>query len=150
TARMGTDALTELSVREAQELVDREIGRLPERYRGPFVLCYLEGATRDEAARQLGLTISTLKKRLELGRQLLRGRLSRRGLTLSGALLAAALGEEGVSAAISPALVAATGKAAASVAAGGKAASVVSAKAAVLTEGEMRAMLLTKLKIAAC
>jgi RNA polymerase sigma factor (sigma-70 family) len=150
TARTGADALTELSVREAQELVDGEIGRLPERYRGPFVLCCLEGATRDEAAKQLGLTISTLKKRLELGRQLLRGRLSRRGLTLSGALLAAALGEAGVAAAVSCALVDATSIAATSVAAGGTTASVVSATAATLTEGEMRAMLLTKLKIAVC
>src|SRR5262249_57553156 len=92
-ARVGADALTELSVREAQELVDAEIGRLPERYRGPFVLCCLEGATRDEAAKQLGLTLSTLKKRLELGRQLLRGRLSRRGLTLSGSRLEATMGQ---------------------------------------------------------
>jgi RNA polymerase sigma factor (sigma-70 family) len=149
-ARTGADALTELSVREAQELVDGEIGRLPERYRGPFVLCCLEGATRDEAARQLGLTLSTLKKRLELGRQLLRGRLRRRGLTLSGALLAAALGEDGASAAVPSALADATSKAATSVAAGGTTALVVSARAAALTEGEMRAMLLTKLKIAVC
>jgi predicted DNA-binding protein (UPF0251 family) len=40
----------------------------------PLVLCYLEGLTRDEAAKQLGLPPSTLKSRLEQARERLRDR----------------------------------------------------------------------------
>ena len=51
--------------------------------RGPLVLCYLQGRTRDEAAQSLGLSLATLKRRLERGRDVLRIRLTRRGLALS-------------------------------------------------------------------
>jgi RNA polymerase sigma factor (sigma-70 family) len=87
------DLLAEISVREAQAIVDQELAGLPERQRLPLVLCYLEGATQDEAARRLGLPPGTLRSRLERGRQRLRTRLARRGLTLSAALLALRLGE---------------------------------------------------------
>src|SRR5437588_199324 len=40
---------------DMQAELDEELGRLPEHYRGVVVLCDLEGATRKEAARQLGL-----------------------------------------------------------------------------------------------
>jgi RNA polymerase sigma factor (sigma-70 family) len=93
TERRVSDPLAELTVREAQAILDEELTRLPERYRGPLVLCHLEGATRDEAARQLGWSLGTLRRRLEQGRGLLRGRLARRGLTLPEALAAVALGE---------------------------------------------------------
>jgi RNA polymerase sigma factor (sigma-70 family) len=72
------------------ELLDQELTALPDKYRGPLVLCYLEGYTRDEAAEQLGWKLSQVKSRLEKGRELLRVRLARRGLTL-GAILASAL-----------------------------------------------------------
>ncbi|MBI3408148.1 MAG: sigma-70 family RNA polymerase sigma factor [Planctomycetes bacterium] len=142
------DPLAALSVREAQEIVDAELARLPERYRGPLVLCCLEGATRDEAARQLGLTPSTLKKRLERGRALLHKRLGCRGLTVTGALIASFVAEGLASAAVPALLMTSTIKAAAIVAAGGAATAVVSTKVAALTQGALRTMLLTKLKIA--
>src|SRR5436190_577044 len=72
----------------------------------PPVLCYLESRTRDEAARQLGWSLRTLERRLEQGRKLLRARLQRRGVTLSAALLAAALGRSATAAV--PALLAVT------------------------------------------
>jgi RNA polymerase sigma factor (sigma-70 family) len=92
--------------REVRAALDDELARLPERYRGPLVLCYLEGRTRDEAARQLGWSLGTLRGRLERGRELLRARLVRRGLTLSAALGAGALLAESAGAALPAAFVA--------------------------------------------
>ena len=42
----------------------------------PLVLCYLEGRTQDEAARQLGWTLGSFRGRLKRGRARLRDRLS--------------------------------------------------------------------------
>jgi len=77
--------------RAAQELAalfDEELMRLPERYRGPL-LCYLEGQTRDQAADRLGLSLRTLERRLQNGRELLRDRLARCGVSLAAVLVAA-------------------------------------------------------------
>jgi len=90
----SADPLAELSVREAQAIVDEELARLPEKWRAPLVLCCLEGKTRDEAARQLGWSAKLVKSRLEQGRERLRSRLTRRGLTLPAALIATLLSEE--------------------------------------------------------
>jgi len=79
----------ELSWREACALLHTELDKLPDRYRLPLLLCYLEGKTRDEAATALKISAGTLKGRLERGRELLRGRLARRGVTLSVGLLTA-------------------------------------------------------------
>ncbi len=78
----------EVSWREVKRLVDEELARLPERYRMPLILCYLEGKTREEAAAELGWRLPAFRGRLERGRQRLRLRLERRGLALSAALLA--------------------------------------------------------------
>src|SRR5260370_18701106 len=45
---------------EFQGVLDQELSRLPEMYRVGIVLCDLEGKTRKEAARQLGLPEGTL------------------------------------------------------------------------------------------
>ncbi len=87
------DPAAELIAREGQALLHEELVRLPAWYRDPLVLCYLQGATRDEAAQQLGCPVATLKSRLERGRQLLRTRLARRGLTLPAALTGLLLSE---------------------------------------------------------
>jgi RNA polymerase sigma factor (sigma-70 family) len=78
----------EISLREAQELLHQELAALPEHLRLPLVLCYLQGRTRDEAARRLGWSLGTLKRRLEQGRKRLHVRLSRRGATLPAVLSA--------------------------------------------------------------
>jgi RNA polymerase sigma factor (sigma-70 family) len=83
----------EAAVRELGSILDEELDQLPERYRSPLLLCYLEGATRDRAAALLGLSLRTLERRLQRGRELLRARLTRRGFTLT-ALLAAVLVRE--------------------------------------------------------
>ncbi len=70
----------EASWREVRRILDDELGRLPERYRLPLILCYLEGRTREEAAAEMGCTPGQLKGLLERGRERLRARLIRRGL----------------------------------------------------------------------
>jgi RNA polymerase sigma factor (sigma-70 family) len=110
--RASDDALDELTGRELLGVLDEELTCLPERYRAPLVLCYLEGSTRDEAARQLGCPVGTLKSRLERGRELLRRRLARRGVSLAAALAAAEMGASAASAAVPPELLDATLRAA--------------------------------------
>ncbi len=65
---------------EEAEVVHGEISRLPERYRRPLILCYLQGLTHEEAARQLGWPMGTLGVRLMRARERLRANLTRRGL----------------------------------------------------------------------
>ncbi len=72
---------------ETAPLLHDEIGRLPEKYRSPIVLCHLEGKTHEEAARVLNWPIGTLSGRLSRGRALLKGRLERRGLAVPMAAL---------------------------------------------------------------
>jgi RNA polymerase sigma factor (sigma-70 family) len=139
------DPLTEITVREAQEIFHQELARLPEKYRAPVVLCCLEGLARDEAARQIGLPLSTLKSRLEGGRERLRARLAKRGLTLPGTLGAVLVGQQAASAALPKGLIDGTVKAATLSAAGAATTSVVSAKVAALTEGMVKSMFLAKL-----
>jgi RND family efflux transporter MFP subunit len=68
-------------------LVDEEVSRLPERLRRVVVLCYLEGKTVEEAARQLGCPRGTAASRLARARQRLGARLTRRGVTVTAAAL---------------------------------------------------------------
>jgi RNA polymerase sigma factor (sigma-70 family) len=136
----------DVSWREARAVLDEELLRLPEKYRAPLVLCYLEGRTRDEAARRLGLGLNRLRGRLDYGRGLLRRRLTRRGITPPALLLAALLVRE-APAAVPALLVVSTVKAAALTAAGRAVpAGLVPARVVALTEGMVRTMLTAKLK----
>src|SRR5262249_6703006 len=63
--------------RDLWPILDEEVNRLPERYRRPFVLCYLEGKTNHEAAAELRCPPGTVFSRLVRARERLRTRLSR-------------------------------------------------------------------------
>lgn len=144
-----SDPLQDVVWRDLRPVLDEEIHALPAKYRRPFVLCYLEGRTNDEAARELGWPMGTLFTRLSRARELLRHRLTHRGIGLSGFSLTAFLTSEAtaaVSASLSEDIVrAATLFAAGNVAAAG----AISARAATLAEGVLHAMFLSKLKISA-
>src|SRR5262249_14129756 len=78
------DPVAEAARRELRGLVREAVARLPEKLRAPVVLCYLDGKTNEQAARELGRPAGAMSRRLEEARRLLRDRLT--GLLLAGLL----------------------------------------------------------------
>jgi RNA polymerase sigma factor (sigma-70 family) len=146
-ARTPADPAVETMALEFCTILDEELKRLPAKYQAPLLLCGLEGQTRDEAARQLGWTLATFKRRLETGRQLLRQRLARRGLISSAALCASLLAPDPARADQAAGLFSRTVKAALTLANGSpSAAGLMSARAVALAHGLQRAAALANIQ----
>jgi RNA polymerase sigma factor (sigma-70 family) len=90
----ASDPIDEATWKELRVVLDEELDQLPTELRVPLVLCYLEGRTQDEGARQLGWTRRVFRRRLEKGRARLARGLARRGVALSAALFAVMLSQE--------------------------------------------------------
>jgi RNA polymerase sigma factor (sigma-70 family) len=143
---LQADTTAEVTWREVRCVLDEELAGLPAAYRSPLVMCYLEGRTQDEAARELGWTLGTLRGRLERGRERLRNRLVRRGLTLSAAVLGASLLNARACEAATAALEVSAVRAALSSLSG---APGVSVSVAALADGVLKTVFVSKLRAAA-
>lgn len=130
---------------DVRPILDEEIDRLPEKYRLPVILCYLDGRTNEEAARQLGCPKGTVATRLARARERLRGRLVRRGVALSATTLTGLLVSE-ASAAVPEALARATVRGAVQLALGNAAVGGAPTAAVALMKGVVQAMWLSKVK----
>jgi RNA polymerase sigma factor (sigma-70 family) len=93
---------------EARVVLHEEIARLPEQIRRPLVLCHLEDKTHAQAATEMQVGEATIRRRLGRARDLLRSRLTRRGITASTGVVTAAFEGRAASAAVPAAWTSAT------------------------------------------
>jgi len=142
-------AAEDMSWRELMQVVDEEVAALPEKYAAPLVLCCLQGKSRDEAAQELGCPVGSIKKRLEQGRELLRSRLVRRGLTLPATFFALTVLPNPGSAAVPASLLLPTVDAAVKFAASKPLIGVVSSHAVALANECLQGLVQARLKVAA-
>jgi|GEM_PF-2854728 len=129
-------------------LIHEEIARLPDRYRAPIILCDLEGHTYEEAARLLGRPVGTIKSRLARGREHLRGRLIRRGVSPTVVASPTFLSIESVRSTGWAASIDAMSRIAVQLASGRAAADLVPITVLVLMEASSKMMSLSRLKLA--
>jgi RNA polymerase sigma factor (sigma-70 family) len=128
---------------DLRAVLDAEISRLPNRYRSPFVLCYLEGRTNEEAARLLGCPKGTILSRLAWARQRLRNRLSRRGVALPAAAASLVFNCDSLAAAVPAELASSTAHGARLFVCGQP---VSSAEVLALAKGVLKGMFVDKFK----
>jgi RNA polymerase sigma factor (sigma-70 family) len=146
---MKDDAALSISLRELRAALDEEVSLLPTRFRGPVVLCYLEGKTNEEAAVQLGCPTGTVVTWLAQARRLLRTRLARRGIDATSVLLPLVLASEDRVAASSATFVEVTVQAAVRFTKDRTAAGLVSPRVARLARDILGPMLVRKYGVGA-
>jgi RNA polymerase sigma factor (sigma-70 family) len=145
----ANDSADQREWEELRPYLDEELNALPEKYRVPIILHYIEGRTQEEIATLLGTSYGAVSGRLNHARGLLRERLNRRRVTLTAAALFVQI-PKFAPVAMPEGVAASTIKAAVLIAAGNAAApGVVSAQAAALTEGALRMIYLARMKTAA-
>jgi len=126
------------------------IERLPDRFRLPVVLCYLEGLTVHQAASQLRWSHGTVRSRMARAREKLRRALTRRGFVVPPAALAGLLESPPASASIAAVPCALRAQTALRFASTPPAAALpLSASASALAQEVLKSMLIHKLKLAA-
>ena len=76
-----SDPFADVEWRDLRAILDAELERLPEQLRMPLILCYLDGLTRDDAAKRLGWSLRTVHRRLDEARTRLHARLIQRGIS---------------------------------------------------------------------
>src|SRR5262249_28447269 len=137
--RRDRDPAEEALTREVRRVIDEEVGRLPEKYRLPFVLFHLEGHSSTEVARDLGRPVRTIESWLARARARLRVGLARRGISP-----ALALSDESLAPAVVPAaLLGATPKGA-----GAPGTAAVAPPVASLVEEVLRESAVSRVKVA--
>jgi len=139
------EAPNEVSWEQVRAALDSELAALPEKWRLPLILCYLEGRTQDQAADDLGWSRTTLQRRLVEARGALSRRLTRRGVVWPAALSAVLVSDCVAPAALPSGLLGSTVEAAASIAAGRALTGIVSANVtSLMTKGMVNAMVKSK------
>ncbi|VTR95349.1 sigma-70 family rna polymerase sigma factor : RNA polymerase sigma factor, sigma-70 family OS=Singulisphaera acidiphila (strain ATCC BAA-1392 / DSM 18658 / VKM B-2454 / MOB10) GN=Sinac_7487 PE=4 SV=1: Sigma70_r2: Sigma70_r4_2 [Gemmata massiliana] len=142
---MFSDSNAPAAVPDWLPVLDTELAALPAKYRDALVMCELEGASRADAAKALGVPEGTLSSRLARGRELLRRRLLKHGTLLPTSGLVALFTTNGVGRAVVPAaLLARTSELAATATSAANGA--VPVGAAQLTDEVLKSMFLTKLR----
>jgi RNA polymerase sigma factor (sigma-70 family) len=153
---MAVDSQPDVVWTDLRQVLDQEVERLPEKYRVPVVLCYLEGRTYDQAAQQLGCSKGTLATRLTRARGILRQALGRRGLGVTAGLFSIMLTERAAPACVPQALAASSLRAAMLFTTSPGLGAAASAPVLTLAEGVLETMSYDKLKavmlalVAAC
>ncbi|MFO0889057.1 MAG: efflux RND transporter periplasmic adaptor subunit [Isosphaeraceae bacterium] len=146
SAARAVDEAPRHEIDDLAPILHEEIGRLPERFRVPVILCDLQGIDQEQAARHLGCPVGTIKSRLSRARQRLRERLLRRGFA-PGVVAAGVVRPPGIEDVLSEALVSATARAACRFAASR---TVLDGTAVLLAQGVLSAMSMTRWWKAAC
>jgi RNA polymerase sigma factor (sigma-70 family) len=147
-AAMGAPTRHDKTWDDSGAVLREELQHLPDRYRTAIVLCDLEGLTQERAAQLLGWPAGTVRSRLARGRERLRDRLTRRGLTPAVVPALPWLTGDAPTTAVSVPLAEITTDAAVRVGAN-RAALGAMATVGSLTEGALRAMFWNKLKLMA-
>jgi RNA polymerase sigma factor (sigma-70 family) len=145
----AAESFDESIAEDLRPILHEEVQRLPAKYRTPIVLCYLDGLTHEEAARQLGWPKGTVAGRVARARDLLRKRLTRRGVAFSVGLTVLTSIPASANALVPAPLVQTAVKAGLLLASGQSTAGIVSAHVLALSEGVIRVMLWNKIKLTA-